>query len=168
MTDGGTRLERCGQNLDPELHALQSWYVALGYALVAIAVLRWWLAYVLLPLLLMFGDFGPPPASGYADMPTAQRAILLAAGGRQIEYVSTSPDSWIWISGVLLTNAQSGVHACAVKYDDQSPFVFAPQFVCPTRTTHPVARFLVNPGALAPGSQTIYSSRDLDIVKLPA
>jgi hypothetical protein len=34
MTDGGTRLERCGQNLDPELHALQSWYIALGYALV--------------------------------------------------------------------------------------------------------------------------------------
>ncbi len=34
MTDGATRLERCGQNLDPELHALQSWYVALGYALV--------------------------------------------------------------------------------------------------------------------------------------
>jgi uncharacterized membrane protein YccC len=33
MADGG-RLERCGENLDPELHALQSWYVALGYALV--------------------------------------------------------------------------------------------------------------------------------------
>jgi uncharacterized membrane protein YccC len=29
-----TRLERCGQNLDRELHALQSWYVTLGYALV--------------------------------------------------------------------------------------------------------------------------------------
>ena len=34
MADGETRLERCGENLDPELHALQSWYVALGYALV--------------------------------------------------------------------------------------------------------------------------------------
>jgi uncharacterized membrane protein YccC len=34
MADGETRLERCGQNLDPELHALQTWYVALGYALV--------------------------------------------------------------------------------------------------------------------------------------
>jgi uncharacterized membrane protein YccC len=34
MADGKTRLERCGQNLDRELHALQSWYVALGYALV--------------------------------------------------------------------------------------------------------------------------------------
>jgi hypothetical protein len=34
MADGDTRLERCGQNLDRELHALQSWYVALGYALV--------------------------------------------------------------------------------------------------------------------------------------
>ena len=34
MMDGETRLERCGENLDPELHALQSWYVALGYALV--------------------------------------------------------------------------------------------------------------------------------------
>jgi uncharacterized membrane protein YccC len=34
MSDGETRLERCGENLDGELHALQSWYVTLGYALV--------------------------------------------------------------------------------------------------------------------------------------
>jgi uncharacterized membrane protein YccC len=34
MADGDTRLARCGENLDRELHALQSWYVALGYALV--------------------------------------------------------------------------------------------------------------------------------------
>jgi uncharacterized membrane protein YccC len=34
MADGGARLERCGQNLDGELHALQSWYVSFGYALV--------------------------------------------------------------------------------------------------------------------------------------
>jgi hypothetical protein len=34
MADGKTRLERCGENLDLELHALQSWYVTLGYALV--------------------------------------------------------------------------------------------------------------------------------------
>jgi hypothetical protein len=34
MTDGTTRLERCGENLDGELHALHSWYVSLGYALV--------------------------------------------------------------------------------------------------------------------------------------
>jgi hypothetical protein len=34
MADGDTRLERCGQNLDRELDALQSWYVTLGYALV--------------------------------------------------------------------------------------------------------------------------------------
>jgi uncharacterized membrane protein YccC len=34
MADGTSRLERCGQNLDRELDALQSWYVALGYALV--------------------------------------------------------------------------------------------------------------------------------------
>jgi uncharacterized membrane protein YccC len=34
IADGATRLERCGQNLDRELDALQSWYVALGYALV--------------------------------------------------------------------------------------------------------------------------------------
>jgi uncharacterized membrane protein YccC len=33
MADGDV-LERCGENLDRELHALQSWYVALGYALV--------------------------------------------------------------------------------------------------------------------------------------
>ncbi|MFL5962443.1 MAG: FUSC family protein [Gaiellaceae bacterium] len=32
--DGDARLGRCGANLDRELHALQSWYVALGYALV--------------------------------------------------------------------------------------------------------------------------------------
>jgi uncharacterized membrane protein YccC len=34
MANGGTRLERCGENLDRELHALQSWYVTLGYAVV--------------------------------------------------------------------------------------------------------------------------------------
>ncbi len=34
MVEGKTRLERCGENLDRELHALQSWYVTLGYALV--------------------------------------------------------------------------------------------------------------------------------------
>jgi hypothetical protein len=34
MADGDTRLERCGENLDREIHALQAWYVALGYALV--------------------------------------------------------------------------------------------------------------------------------------
>jgi uncharacterized membrane protein YccC len=34
MTDGGTRLEHCGKNLDGELAALHSWYVSFGYALV--------------------------------------------------------------------------------------------------------------------------------------
>ena len=33
MVDGAAGLGRCGANLDRELHALQSWYVALGYAL---------------------------------------------------------------------------------------------------------------------------------------
>jgi uncharacterized membrane protein YccC len=33
MANGET-LERCGENLDRELHALESWYVTLGYALV--------------------------------------------------------------------------------------------------------------------------------------
>jgi hypothetical protein len=34
IADDGPRLEPCGANLERELHALQSWYVALGYALV--------------------------------------------------------------------------------------------------------------------------------------
>jgi hypothetical protein len=34
MADGKIRLERCGRNLDVELQALRSWYVALGTALV--------------------------------------------------------------------------------------------------------------------------------------
>jgi uncharacterized membrane protein YccC len=34
MMDGTTRLSRCAENLDGELHALRSWYVTLGYALV--------------------------------------------------------------------------------------------------------------------------------------
>jgi len=34
MAHPATRLQRCGENLDRELHALQSWYVALGYAIV--------------------------------------------------------------------------------------------------------------------------------------
>lgn len=34
MVDGNARLGRCGANLDRELHALQSWYLGLGYALV--------------------------------------------------------------------------------------------------------------------------------------
>ncbi|MGB2876208.1 MAG: FUSC family protein, partial [Gaiellaceae bacterium] len=33
MAVGGAPLERCGENLDREIHALQSWYVMLGYAL---------------------------------------------------------------------------------------------------------------------------------------
>ena len=33
MVDAGAGLERCGANLDREIHALQSWYVTLGYAL---------------------------------------------------------------------------------------------------------------------------------------
>jgi uncharacterized membrane protein YccC len=34
MANSGLRLERCGENLDREIQALQSWYVSLGYALV--------------------------------------------------------------------------------------------------------------------------------------
>ena len=34
MLDGRTRLEHCGTNLEPEIHAVQAWYVSLGYALV--------------------------------------------------------------------------------------------------------------------------------------
>jgi uncharacterized membrane protein YccC len=34
MADGNARLERCGGNLDAEVHALRSWYVTLGDALV--------------------------------------------------------------------------------------------------------------------------------------
>jgi uncharacterized membrane protein YccC len=34
MANDNVRLERCGRNLDRELHALQSWYLSLGYALV--------------------------------------------------------------------------------------------------------------------------------------
>jgi uncharacterized membrane protein YccC len=34
MAGGDDRLARCGENLDREIHALQSWYVAFGYALV--------------------------------------------------------------------------------------------------------------------------------------
>jgi hypothetical protein len=34
MADPGIRLERCGENLDCELHALHAWFVALGYAIV--------------------------------------------------------------------------------------------------------------------------------------
>jgi uncharacterized membrane protein YccC len=34
MTDGDVRLERCSENLDREIDAVQSWYVTLGYALV--------------------------------------------------------------------------------------------------------------------------------------
>jgi uncharacterized membrane protein YccC len=34
MAKSSVRLERCGRNLDRELHAVQSWYLSLGYALV--------------------------------------------------------------------------------------------------------------------------------------
>jgi hypothetical protein len=33
MADGDTRLDGCGQNLDRELGALQTWYSAFGFAL---------------------------------------------------------------------------------------------------------------------------------------
>jgi hypothetical protein len=35
MADGDTRLDGCGHNLDRELGALQSWYVAFGFALMS-------------------------------------------------------------------------------------------------------------------------------------
>src|SRR5205823_1955629 len=34
MTDGDSRLARCGENLDDEVHALRSWYVTLGDSVV--------------------------------------------------------------------------------------------------------------------------------------
>ena len=34
MANPTTRLQRCGENLDRELHALHAWFVALGYAIV--------------------------------------------------------------------------------------------------------------------------------------
>ena len=34
MLDGNTRLRECGENLDRELHALQTWYVSFGYTVV--------------------------------------------------------------------------------------------------------------------------------------
>jgi uncharacterized membrane protein YccC len=34
MTDGDASLERCGENLDREVHALRSWYITLGDSLV--------------------------------------------------------------------------------------------------------------------------------------
>ena len=34
MTDGDASLERCGRNLEDEVHALRSWYVTLGDSLV--------------------------------------------------------------------------------------------------------------------------------------
>lgn len=34
MTDGNAQLPECGRNLDAELHAVQAWYVSLGYAIV--------------------------------------------------------------------------------------------------------------------------------------
>jgi hypothetical protein len=34
MAEGDARLQQCGENLDRELHALQSWYVTLGHSLV--------------------------------------------------------------------------------------------------------------------------------------
>jgi hypothetical protein len=34
MADPATRLQRCGENLDRELHALHAWFAALGYAIV--------------------------------------------------------------------------------------------------------------------------------------
>jgi hypothetical protein len=34
MNDGGAPLERCGANLDAEVHALRAWYVTLGDSLV--------------------------------------------------------------------------------------------------------------------------------------
>jgi uncharacterized membrane protein YccC len=33
MADGDVRLESCGENLEREVHAVQSWYVTLGYSL---------------------------------------------------------------------------------------------------------------------------------------
>jgi hypothetical protein len=161
-----------GVNSDvDQLHAYElSFYlgvVALGYGAVAVAVLRWWIAYAVVPALLVFGDFGAPPAVGYLDMGAAQAAIVRSAAGRSIAYVSANSDNWIWIDGMLLEDVQTGVASCAVRYNAGSAFVYAPQHVCPAGVTGTAARFEVNPGVAVPGGQTIYTSKDLDIVRLP-
>ena len=160
-----------GVNSDvDQLHAYElSFYlgvVALGYGAVAMAVLRWWIAYAVVPGLLAFGNFGLPPAVGFLDMAAGQAAIVKAAGGRPIAYVSVNGGNWIWIDGMLLENVESGVPACAVSYNAGSAFVYAPEHVCTDGEQKNAVRFMVNPGGAVPGGQTIYTSNDLEIVKL--
>lgn len=160
-----------GVNSDvDQVHAYElSFYlgvVALGYGAVAIAVLRWWIAYAVVPALLAFGDFGVPPAVGFLDMSAGQAAIVKSAAGRPIAYVSANGANWIWIDGMLLENVQSGVPSCAVSYDSSSKFVYAPQHVCSDAGQTNAVRFMINPGGAVPGGQTIYTSSDLEIVKL--
>jgi len=155
-----------------QLHAYElSFYlgiVALGYGTIAIVILRWWIAYAVVPIALGFGNFGAPPAVGFVDMGSAQSAIIKAASGRAIEYVSVNPDNWIWIDGMLLENVQAGRKSCAVRFDHNSEFVFALQHLCSAAHNAAVAKFAVNPGENVVGGQTIYTSKDLDIVKLPS
>lgn len=153
-----------------QLHAYElSFYlgvVALGYGTVAIAILRWWIAYAVVPALLAFGNFGLPPAIGFLDMAAGQAAIVKAAAGRPIAYVSINGGNWIWIDGMLLENVQSGVPACAVSYNRGSAFVYTPEHICTDAEQKTAVRFMVNPGGAVPGGQTIYTSNDLEIVKL--
>ena len=154
-----------------QLHAYElSFYlgvVALGYGAIAIAILRWWVAYAVVPIALAFGNFGAPPALGFTDIDLAQSAIIKSAAGHAIEYVSINADNWIWIDGMLLENVQSGIPSCAIHFDHNSAFVFAPEHVCSSANVSTPAKFLVNPGASVPGGQTIYTSKDLDIIRLP-
>ena len=155
-----------------QLHAYElSFYlgiVALGYGAIAIALFRRWLAFVVGPFLLVFGDFGGPPATGFLDMGQAQRAIVRSAHGQPIQYVSLNDSGWIWTAGILLDNIQSGIPSCAVSYNSGSAFVYAPQHVCAEIGSAQAARFVINPGYAVPDGTTVYTSSDLDIVKLPA
>jgi hypothetical protein len=139
--------------------------VALAYATAAIFLLRWITAYLAVPAVLAFGSFGPSPQPN-PEIPQALRAVVAAAHGRPIEYVSQGDAaSWPTIAGLLLEDVRAGVKACAKQYDPEDLFLYSPGEVCSASSPTGRVRFVVNPTKAIFGATPIFTGSQISIVE---
>jgi hypothetical protein len=139
----------------------------LFYVLLAILVLRLGTAYLALPAVLLFADFGPPAQSGNGNVLQAQAAIVHSANGKQIEYVSQNiAQSWPMIAALQLVDIYSGVNSCVQEASPSFTFIFTTSYVCTSAQSGQRVQFVVNPTSPWPNSTTVYKSPDLNVVKL--
>lgn len=139
----------------------------LFYVLLAIIVLRLGTAYLALPAVLIFADLGPIPPSGTASVVHAQAAIVQAAHGRQIEYVSQDPgQSWPMIAALQLIDIYTHTNSCVQETSPGYAFIFTTSYICSSTQPHGRVQFVVNPTSAWPNSTYVYTSPNLNVLKL--